>query len=116
MRRARLRRSGCRAVLPWKALALRGAGVTRDVLASGSDSNNYAFSTNATRCGYYARSNKLARLRFGLASVSSALAFYGRYRVVSLLFQQASKRGESIVASITRPRDSSYFLASLRGC
>ena len=65
MRRARLRRSGCRAVLPWKALAARGVGVTRDVLVSGSDGKNYAYSTTAMQRCCYARS-KVARRRLGL--------------------------------------------------
>ncbi len=49
MRRARLRRSGWQAVLPWKALRGVGVRVARYVLARGSDSNNYAYSTTATQ-------------------------------------------------------------------
>jgi len=37
-----LRRGGCRAVLPWKALAARGGVRLRSSVIYGSDSNAYA--------------------------------------------------------------------------
>ena len=110
MRRARLRRSGWQAVLPWTALAAARRRRLRYVVVRGSDSEPCACSTAATSAALRRTEKRLRRLCcFALVSYTASLGIVAQSERSS--FTRLKPEGRNVIHlwPTAAARNSSFF-------